>query len=292
MEIELRRIIWSPDSLNLLMVFQKQVNLTDAYSFKTVWSKNVDANVGDGDFRQDGKQVVLAMSRKLVFINAETGEDTRQISCLNGFVFVRYSPDGQSVAFGDWESSRQEGSVASVYMTSTTEKCDATLLQKLDDKILYQIAFSSDGKYLMGDFSGLTFLWKTSNDQQYATFKSIHSSFNGDGSLLATKDNGEIVLWKVDTLKPIGFYKSYGWQFSLNPDGKILATTEYTETSDGNGWSIKLLDTKSGDVLKVIENLSGTPAELSFSPDGRLLAGLFDGETGSAPKKLVVWGVK
>jgi len=305
-ETTFHRFVWSPDTLTLLTIFRTQIKLIDAYFLTTIWTKEVKEpnspymnSAYDGAFGLNGQQVVLAIDGDLVFVTTDTGVEIKRITCPITFenfdaldqIFVSYSPDGQSVAYGYTGHVRQFGTDAYTYIVNARETCDKKLLQRLDTP-LYQLEFSPDGKYLMGDFSGLTFLWKTSDNQQYATFKSINSSFNGDSSLIATTNNGEIVLWNVDTLKPIGFYKSYGWTYALNPDGKILATTEYAETSNANGWSIKLWNTKTGEVLKVIKDLPGTPSELRFSPDGRLLAGLFDGEDISTPNNFMIWGVK
>ena len=298
LETAFHRFVWSTDSLKLLIISWQQIKLIDAYSLDTIWSKNIKNSddpltktAYDGSFGLNGLEIALAMDGDLVFVNADSGAEIRRITCSNDFETISYRPDGQNVAFGHTESIRQVGIDSYAYVTDSAENCTPNLLQKLD-KSLYQLEFSPDGKYLMGVFSGLTFLWKTSDNSQYASFKSTgFASFNGDGTLLATTYGDEVTLWKVDTLKPIGFYKNISWEIALNPNGSILATT-YSENKSYKDWIIKLWNTKTGKVLKEIRDLPGTPYQLSFSPDGRLLAGLFYGENSTAPQDLVVWGVK
>jgi WD40 repeat protein len=307
LETDFYRFIWSPDSRNLLIISPKiappsQVSLINVSSLETVWSKNVK-DVHDGDFGLNGQEIVLATDKALVFVNADTGAELRRMTCtgaattggfFSDFEMVSFRPDGQSVAYGHTEAIRQEGEDAYVYVTNSSKTCDAGLLQKLADNRLNQLEFSPDGKYLMGVFSRLTFLWKTSNHEQYAAFKTDgFSAFNGDGSLLATAYEREVTLWDVNTLKPVGFYEQNAWSpIALNPAGSILAVPDYLEKSDYTGWIIKLWDTKTGDVLQAIRDLPGTPSQINFSPDGRLLAAQFYGENSSDPRKLVIWGVK
>jgi len=297
-ETAFHRFVWSPDSLKLLIISWQQIKLIDAYSLDKIWSKDVKNSddpftktAYDGSYGLNGLEIALAMDGDLVFVNADSGAEIRRIACSSDFEMLSYLPNGHSVAFGHTESIRQVGIDSYAYVTNSVETCDPGLLQKLD-KSLYQLEFSPDGKYLMGVFSGLTFLWKTSDNSQYASFKSTgFASFNGDGTLLATTDGDEVTLWKVDTLKPVGFYKNISWKIALNPNGRILATT-YSENKSYKDWTIKLWDTKTGNVLIEIRDLPGTPYQLGFSPDGRLLAGLFYGENSTAPQDLVIWGVK
>jgi WD40 repeat protein len=99
-------------------------------------------------------------------------------------------------------------------------------------------------------------------------------AFFPDGKTLATGGrNGNVTLWDVRTRSVVRTLRlpDRVWWVAVSPDGKLLAIQSQAEGSSSS--RVEVHDLTSGRVLyrHVIQNGKGG---LSFSPDGRALAGL------------------
>lgn len=104
-------------------------------------------------------------------------------------------------------------------------------------------------------------------------------------------------IWSVDVDRP-----HYSLPFMLHlvfsPDGKTLATSGSSSKVGGRhglkAGIIKILDTKSGEEVRVFEGLSTIAETIAFSPDGRLFAAGTEGAGGELPEpgELLVWDLQ
>jgi hypothetical protein len=144
------------------------------------------------------------------------------------------------------------------------------------------LAFSSDGKYLVGGF-GFPHSLKV---WEVATRRLIHRlgghlgyctslDYSRDGALLVSGSwDGTAILWSTATWKATQKLQNPDWSpvrdtaFSL--DGKILAMASHL----GN---VHLWDVATGKLLDTLKGHSGAVSAVVFSPDGRTLAsGTYD----------------
>jgi serine/threonine protein kinase len=194
---------------------------------------------------------------------------------------VAFSPDGKTVAVGDYNGSTGLVDVATLTLTAR--------LTEPDSKGLNSVAFSPDGKTLAaGDFNGHTYLWNVTTGKLTASLadpgsKGVNSvAFGPDGKTLAAGDfNGHTYLWNVTTRTLAAALTDRGGTgvdaVAFSPDGKTVAA------GDGNGrtylWNVAtktltatLTDPHSPNIYAV-----------AFSPDGETLA------TGDGSGAVYLW---
>jgi WD40 repeat protein len=169
-------------------------------------------------------------------------------------------------------------------------------LKKHTDTV-WSVDFSPDGKYLAsGSKDGTTRVWETKAWKHLYFFeeKGHHVTgcrFVAGGQLLITQSFEKnvkpeppcrVTWWDLKSgkqVRQLKFPVSTGG-FVLSPDRKVLATG----AGQRNSHDVLLRDAATGKLTKTIE--TGTYQEsLAFSPDGKRLAGLGDGE-------VTAWDVK
>ena len=98
----------------------------------------------------------------------------------------------------------------------------------------------------------------------------LATDFSPDGRLLAVAgDKGELGLWDARTLAPVRRLEGLrGWTqaVAFSPDGRLVAAGDYSDKPRVLVWDV-------GSGRRTAFERDFTPAQLTFSPDGRLLAG-------------------
>ena len=99
----------------------------------------------------------------------------------------------------------------------------------------------------------------------------LATDFSPDGRLLAVAgDKGELGLWDARTLAPVRRLQGLrGWTqaVAFSPDGRLVAA------GDNSGDNPRLLIWEVGSGRQTAFERDFAPSQLTFSPDGRLLAG-------------------
>lgn len=226
-------------------------------------------------FSPDGVRLATTNDDKLVRLwNPLTAE---KVATLTGHTAVTecatFSPDGKLLASG--------GKTGEIKLWDAATGNELISLSSPNHHLIWSLAFSPDGKYLVAAEGGVESLaietghlltvWDVSSRQLLKTLVG-HSSdvraiaFSPDGKLLASGSfDDTIKLWDTTTweeLATLKTHKVHGLAFS--PDGKRLV-------SGGRDKTVKIWDVATRQELCTLT----TPSEVNsvaFSPDNKVLA--------------------
>ncbi|MBP85918.1 MAG: hypothetical protein CMJ64_04245 [Planctomycetaceae bacterium] len=143
---------------------------------------------------------------------------------------------------------------------------------------IWQLSFTPDGKRLATSGSDEVKVWDFARAKEVASFKTPaftrSAVFTHDGKRVATgDDNGGIILWDVETAKPLRTLKGHkDWvvDLALSPDGKQLASASVDLTA-------KVWDLDSGRMIRTLKGHTWYLNCVAFSPNGkRLITGADD----------------
>jgi WD40 repeat protein/serine/threonine protein kinase len=141
-------------------------------------------------------------------------------------------------------------------------------LMSLEGRELLKLAYSPDGKRLVGFFfKGNVKVWDAQTGKELLVFQSSRGNaiFSSDGKRLAIAWGKETQLWDTQTGKEIQSFKFRSIDDlhnpAFSPDGKLLAAA--------SGEEIKLWDTQTG---KEVRSFKSSGVGVVFSPDGKRLA--------------------
>jgi WD40 repeat protein len=182
---------------------------------------------------------------------------------------VRYlvlSPDGQQIA------AVTTGGVR--LLDASSGQLVATLEAHGDDVI--DVAFTPDGCELAtAGYTGTVRRWDVASGRLIAALD-VHRdwetefAFSPDGRWLATASHGTVRLWDAASGQPIATLEGDNHTVTFSPDGRLLAAA----TFDG---IVRLWDAASWRLIATLEGHGAWVSDLTFSPDGRLLATTSDG---------------
>jgi WD40 repeat protein len=148
------------------------------------------------------------------------------------------------------------------------------------------LAFSEDGKYLIGRDGNTILLWDVSSGVELRRFEPKDTAGTGfalspDAKLIAVgNEEGVVELW--DVAKGAISRKTSGTQetirsLAFSPDGRLLAA--------GGSETVTLWDVDSGRLLASLNGHAEAITSVAFSPDGRSLAS-------GGEKAINVWDVQ
>jgi RNA polymerase sigma factor (sigma-70 family) len=238
-------------------------------------------------FSPDGKTLATASLDGVVRLwDVATGKERAAIEAQSGGQAhgVAFSPDGKHLAAGG--GKRGESGLFSLWDTATGQQVAIFAREK---DIVTSVALSPDGQWLASGCrdSGvcLTYYSRDRGETHYLkdhTLPVFAVAFSPDGKLLATaggeeflKDDnkpGELIVWATATQKKLWAYQAPKTLASVafSPDGRLLATS-------GADGTTRLLDAKSGKVIRELKGHEDMVRCVAFSPDGKTLAtGSFD----------------
>lgn len=230
------------------------------------------------DISPDGRLIATgSVDRTVKVWSYETGAELFTTSKMGSIAVldVAFSPDGKYVAGC--------GSETFVW-DSTTGKQLMEL--KGHTHFAASIAYSQDGRLIAtASLDGTAKIWDGASGKELASFD--HSSkyghggylssvaFSPDGKRLASASrNGTIKIWDVETSNEVLCINHSSTSLTFSPDGAQLAS---------GGSSCKIWNSNDGSLLLTINSAIGNVNDVSFSADGKLLAG-------GCEKKLVkIW---
>ncbi|MBD1214582.1 MAG: hypothetical protein H9534_17995 [Dolichospermum circinale Clear-D4] len=192
---------------------------------------------------------------------------------------VAYSPNGQTLASGSWDTTIKLWNVKT-----------GNLLQTLEGHSdwVRSLAYSPDGQTLASGSNDETIkLWNVNTGSLLQTLEG-HSdwvkslAYSPDGQTLASgSDDNTIKLWNVKTgklLQTLEGHSNSVYSVAYSPDGQTVASGSKDKT-------IKLWNVKTGKLLQTLEGHSDSVWSVAYSPDGQTLA------SGSVDRTIKLWNV-
>ncbi|PMD42130.1 YVTN repeat-like/Quino protein amine dehydrogenase [Hyaloscypha variabilis F] len=235
-------------------------------------------------FSPDGKMLASASKNGLVKLwNAGTGAELHMFT--ESLSALAFSPDSKILAL----ASRKEKMIK---LRDTTTGAEVRVLEGNWDSSSGQpkaMAFSEDGKTLtLALKSGTALRWDASTGALQQSLENLDRpisvvALSSDGKLLASwSDSDETVeLWDTSTkvklhilegqlhiLEEHEFFDSFA-VMAFSRDSKVLGLVLYSEPIPDRA-RVSLFDTATGEIL--YENYSDPAKDISFSPDGTVMA--------------------
>ena len=238
-------------------------------------------SVTDIAYSRDGSRLGVAGSIGVWLYDARTGKELALLTGHTSKVLsVSFSPDGNTIASGSWDSTIR------LWDVSTGRH-----LRTLTGHTSYvnSVSFSPDGNTLAsGGRDKIIRLWDphTGKHKQTPTghlgyVRSV--SFSPDGNTLASGNDRGICLWDAHTGKHKQTLEGYTdfvvESVSFSPDGKTMVSVD---ASLHRGATVSLWDVNTGVNLRI---LTESPVSVAFSPDGETLA------SGSEDGTIRLWDV-
>jgi WD40 repeat protein len=211
------------------------------------------------------------------------GDDDRLSSLsIDKKVFsVAFSPDGHTLASGNWDKSITLWDVDTGKVLHFIKGRTKRFWGLIDDHgeghedLVNSVAFSPDGNTLAsGGFDDAIKLWDVSSGKLLTTFKGhsnfvLSVTFSPDGNMLASSSYDKTIkLWEVSSgrvLQTLIGHKDAVTSVAFRSDGQIIASASFDKT-------IKLWEVSSGKLLRTLRGHSDYVNTVVFSPDGKILA--------------------
>jgi serine/threonine protein kinase/formylglycine-generating enzyme required for sulfatase activity/WD40 repeat protein len=230
---------------------------------------------GDNSFMasdRDGKWLAVPIADAVALFDARTGKLVRTLAGTDRMFAVAISPDGKSVAGGNWVEGAQKTSALKVWNLETGQET-----QSINSGVgnLWAVRFDADGKRLFGSGPGGVEIWDLSGKLIH-TFKAsgtnvglFQIAISPDGTRVVSNDTPTTnKVWEIEgdqppvTLAghsqppPPGIH--YRMSSAYSPNGKLLAT--------GSEQELLLFDAEKFELVKKINTPAGW---FAFAPDSQ-----------------------
>jgi WD40 repeat protein len=264
---------------------------------------------GDGGghqlvFSPDDKLLATAEGNTAQLWDTATGQPHGPVLHLERFIdMIAFSPDGRLLATHSLEGVSRLWDTATGKPAGPVLQTNGSLDRSAGREynsvnVRWSAAFNPNGKLLAtASLDGTVGLWETDSGRPYGQPIQHESqvwtvAFSPDGTLLASgSEDGTVRLWEVASIKPYGSVLHHNnpiRKVAFSPEGTLVATMTW------GGAFIQLWETRTGQLQKqLLHEVPGWTTDLSFSPDGKLLAAsegwmarLWDTETGEERESL------
>jgi RNA polymerase sigma factor (sigma-70 family) len=223
----------------------------------------------------DGK--VLATSARsdgaggpeqVVLFDTATGKELRRLGEPLAAPCTRlaFSPDGRSVAAGEWEGGKVQ-----IWDAGTGKEIKAW---KAHTETVTALTFTPDGKRLVtGGEDKAVHLWDIETGKEVRSFtghddRVLCAAVSPDGKLLVTgAADATARLWDLATDKELHVLKGHEYAVgavAFSPNGKSLLT-------GGHDGFVRLWEVATGKELRKVPGRQGGITGLFFTPDGKRL---------------------
>ncbi|MEV4319559.1 hypothetical protein [Actinocrispum sp. NPDC049592] len=247
-----------------------------------LWDPRTSAVVGSIDtplrslaVSPDGRTIATAGAGKAVRLwDATTGAHLADLDHTDGVLRVVFDPTGDrlvSVDVGGY-----------LFMWDVRNRARLPQLNRNKNNKVVDVAFSSDGRYLVGtSASGSTLLWDRTRLPFLGHVDTVSVvAFNPHGGTMASSSpDGALILWDRDTRTPLATAPGAGTSPIdtrgpvFSPDGRSIVTSYLQEVVVRDPATLAVTAT-------IIPRTEGHTVQREvFSPDSRTLAMIIDGHT-------------
>ena len=236
--------------------------------------------VNDVKFTPDNKMLISGGDDRLIWLYSH--ENDKPIKSLKGHQYDIYSlsisNDGRFLASSGGDSYNDTGEV----IVWDLHKDSILFSLKGFKSAVHNVSFSpSEKSLLLSCSSGIAKLWSLESDEEIYTFSMdsnvYQATFSPDGQrILIANGTGEIEIWSLDKLKIAEFelpdsLEYYDLISYFSPDGKTIVA------AGGNAFEsiLTIWDIASQQIIHT-KSFEGSIDQLSFSPNGEFLLGIYE----------------
>jgi len=253
-----------------------ELNVLDTRTGQTIFSIERPSLVSCVCFSPDGRLFASSTQRDFPWLpllskgvppelniwDARTG---KELLSLKGHIrsvsAMCFSPGGKRLASAG-------GGNVNVWDSRTGQK----LLSFHGDGSFASVCFSPDGKHLAAGSEKRARVWDLATGQQLFALDVKASAiwFSPDGKRLFAADSQDFRVWDARNGKTLVTLPLHGSSDKVahSPDGQRLAASG----TDGDDVWVRLWDARNGQQLLTLPGDTGLLRDLTFSPDGNLLA--------------------
>lgn len=215
-------------------------------------------------FSPNSRALVVCEQRKISFWDVSSGAATARFDgCAR---CVSFSPDGRTLATGDYDGTIQLWDVL-------THKVVATLQGHKGDtgEGIWCVAFSPNGKVLATGGPELKF-WDMTTRKVTATHAAgvLSLAFSPNGkTLVSANADKTLMAWDVASTRQTAVLRGHQDMVravAISPDGETIASA-----ADWKDTRIRLWNPATGKTTMMLDDLKDRIDTLAFTPDGKLL---------------------
>ena len=217
---------------------------------------------------REGKFLAVPNADVVAVFDARTGELVRTLTGTGRMYAVAFSPDGKSLAGGNWIGAWQDQAKTSSIRVWDLSTGEVTATIASDAGWTWSLAYSPDGKRLVGTGDKGLRAWDLATGKVAHSFPGGHAwqlglSPDGKRAALSEHESKTVRVVNPESGEQIGTLEGFtdaARTAAFSPDGKWLATSSDKE--------LMLWDAEK---LELVKKLDAAGVWLAFDPDGKTL---------------------
>jgi WD40 repeat protein len=295
----------SPDGKLLATgLYHKTYKISDAQSQNVIWTIEAHSTSAERVASPDGSMIADRVSYRnhaVKLLDAKTNQLLRLLEGHPGVIFATaFSPDGKTIATGSRDRAinlwnAEKGTLLNTLVGHTGE--------------VVSLAFTRDGSTLVSASKDDTVkVWNVAAGQLLRSIQIHSSDGNGLSSLNVSRDGQTLIgangiavrIWDLAAGRELRSLQTNELHTSGEPGGmqtswygsKVLSVAlspnETLIVSAHEDGTIKLWDTKSARLIRIIKGRFRDLQVVTFSPDGKLIAGGYN----ESDSRVDLWSVR